>query len=269
MWRTDMPDSPSWDFFLAVHSSAIWISPAGSALRAYLSFYACRSTIQGQGRIGRKTSGPEFSSSDCQSGRGRTERFVAGLCFCHGSWSLSRGILLHDMGVSSHDDYVPVGIGGSYGRYRFVGDWPGVWWTASHAADDAECGPRNRWSGDIAWFAGGSYRRSLRSGGGDVGSQAATFPSSDRATCWDLRFVFRQPAGRDSRAARLAGERPREFFFNDVCSWNRGGWILVVCPLAVQPVDVQVEARRGVADDLVEVAHGEVVVADVTEGGAG
>jgi len=37
----------------------------------------------------------------------------------------------------------------------------------------------------------------------------------------------------------------------------------------VQPVDVQVEAQGGVADDLVEVAHGHVVVADVADGGAG
>ena len=38
---------------------------------------------------------------------------------------------------------------------------------------------------------------------------------------------------------------------------------------AVQPSDVEVEAEGGVADDLVEVAHGEVVVADVAEGGPG
>ncbi len=37
----------------------------------------------------------------------------------------------------------------------------------------------------------------------------------------------------------------------------------------MQPADVQVEAEGGVADDLVEVAHGEVVVADVAEGGRG
>ena len=34
---------------------------------------------------------------------------------------------------------------------------------------------------------------------------------------------------------------------------------------AVQPAYVEVEAEGGVADDLVEVAHGEVVVADVAE----
>ena len=39
--------------------------------------------------------------------------------------------------------------------------------------------------------------------------------------------------------------------------------------LIVQPVDVEAEAEGGVADDLVEIAHGEVVVADVADGGAG
>jgi hypothetical protein len=39
--------------------------------------------------------------------------------------------------------------------------------------------------------------------------------------------------------------------------------------LAVNPVYVEVEAGGGVADDLVDVAHGEVVGADVPEGGAG
>jgi len=33
--------------------------------------------------------------------------------------------------------------------------------------------------------------------------------------------------------------------------------------------DVKVQAQGGVADDLVEVAHGEVVVADVSDGGTG
>jgi len=42
-----------------------------------------------------------------------------------------------------------------------------------------------------------------------------------------------------------------------------------VALLAVDPVDVQVEAGGGVADYLVDVAHGEVVVTDVAEGGAG
>jgi len=37
----------------------------------------------------------------------------------------------------------------------------------------------------------------------------------------------------------------------------------------VQPTDVEVEAERGVADHLVEVTHGEVVVADVADGRAG
>jgi hypothetical protein len=37
----------------------------------------------------------------------------------------------------------------------------------------------------------------------------------------------------------------------------------------VQPVDVETEAHGGVADDLVKVAHGQVVVADVAYGGAG
>ncbi len=37
----------------------------------------------------------------------------------------------------------------------------------------------------------------------------------------------------------------------------------------MQPVDVEAEAHRGIADDLVKVAHGEVVVADVADGGAG
>ncbi len=31
----------------------------------------------------------------------------------------------------------------------------------------------------------------------------------------------------------------------------------------MQPADVEIEAEGGVADDLMEVAHGEVVVADV------
>lgn len=35
----------------------------------------------------------------------------------------------------------------------------------------------------------------------------------------------------------------------------------------MNPSDVQVEAEGGIADDLVEVAHGEVVVADVADGG--
>ena len=39
--------------------------------------------------------------------------------------------------------------------------------------------------------------------------------------------------------------------------------------LAVDPVDVEVEAGGGVADDLVDVAHGEVVVTNVAESGAG
>ncbi len=38
---------------------------------------------------------------------------------------------------------------------------------------------------------------------------------------------------------------------------------------AMQPSDVHVEALGGVADDLVEVAHGHVVVADVAERGPG
>ena len=38
---------------------------------------------------------------------------------------------------------------------------------------------------------------------------------------------------------------------------------------AVQPAHIQVEAEGGVAEHLVEVAHGEVVVADVADGGAG
>ena len=36
---------------------------------------------------------------------------------------------------------------------------------------------------------------------------------------------------------------------------------------AVEPADVEVEAEGGVADDLVEVAHGEVVVRDVADDG--
>jgi len=36
----------------------------------------------------------------------------------------------------------------------------------------------------------------------------------------------------------------------------------------VQPADVEVEAEGSVADDLMEVAHGEVVVADVADDGA-
>ena len=36
-----------------------------------------------------------------------------------------------------------------------------------------------------------------------------------------------------------------------------------------EPADVEMEAEGGVAEDLVEVAHGKVVVADVAEGGAG
>ena len=39
--------------------------------------------------------------------------------------------------------------------------------------------------------------------------------------------------------------------------------------LAVDPVDVEVEAGGGVTDDLVDVTQGEVVVADVAERGAG
>jgi len=35
----------------------------------------------------------------------------------------------------------------------------------------------------------------------------------------------------------------------------------------VEPADVEVEAEGGVADDLVEVAHGEVVVRDVADDG--
>ena len=43
------------------------------------------------------------------------------------------------------------------------------------------------------------------------------------------------------------------------------------CPSSKQyrPSDVEVEAQGGIADDLVEVAHGEVVVADVSDGGPG
>ena len=37
----------------------------------------------------------------------------------------------------------------------------------------------------------------------------------------------------------------------------------------MQPADVEVEAKGGVADDLVEVAHCQVVVADVAYGGPG
>jgi len=38
---------------------------------------------------------------------------------------------------------------------------------------------------------------------------------------------------------------------------------------AVQEADVEVQAEGGVADHLVEVAHGQIVVADVADGGAG
>ena len=36
----------------------------------------------------------------------------------------------------------------------------------------------------------------------------------------------------------------------------------------MEPADVEVEAQGSVADDLVEVAHGKVIVADVADDGA-
>jgi len=40
----------------------------------------------------------------------------------------------------------------------------------------------------------------------------------------------------------------------------RGAW---------QLSDIEIEAQGGIADDLVEIAHGHFVVADVADGGTG
>ena len=79
--------------------------------------------------------------------------------------------------------------------------------------------------------------------------------------------------------AWMGGKRSCELRFDRVCGRSGNGWDLVVGSLnvaldvglafepAVEPADVEIETEGGVADDLMEVAHGEVVVRDVADDG--
>ncbi len=77
----------------------------------------------------------------------------------------------------------------------------------------------------------------------------------------------------DSWATRLCGSFVAGFAPSLRCLRLVGLCVFLVVAFAFDPaVDpgfVEAEAEGGVAEDLVEVAHGEVVVVDVAEGWAG
>src|SRR5258705_646819 len=108
---------------------------------------------------------------------------------------------------------------------------------------------------------------------GWMGDPSQLTSGVDRAWSRYLRTLFRQSVGSDRRAARMDRKRSRELHLYPVCSGTGGGRVPVFRLIDVrlarsqQWSDVEVEAQGGVADDLVEVAHGEIVVADVAHGG--